>query len=208
MNNFCTFYIVRHATSEANKLGIRAGQVDFDISEEGKEQALARAKELSPIHFAAVFSSDLQRARKTAEIIALEHKLAVTATKILRERNFGDKIQGKTKDETQELLVEYEAVVDFQARKSMRPVEDMETDEEVVERVLTYLREIALAYPGRNVLVVGHRNMMMQILFHLGFATISDLPRSHVNPTSYYVLKSDGTDFEVVKTVGIEKKAA
>jgi len=70
-SNHCTFYIVRHAESKANESGVRAGQMDFELSEKGEKQALERAKELRDVKFNAAFSSDLIRAKRTAKIISL-----------------------------------------------------------------------------------------------------------------------------------------
>ncbi|GIW64746.1 MAG: hypothetical protein KatS3mg092_0679 [Patescibacteria group bacterium] len=44
--------------------------------------------------FAAGFSSDLVRAKETAEIIALKHKINIITLKTLRERAFG-RLEGK-----------------------------------------------------------------------------------------------------------------
>lgn len=200
----CTFYIVRHAHSLANEAGIRAGQMDFDLAEKGYEQAQNRAKELSAVHFDAVFSSDLIRARKTAEIIALEHKLEVQTTKILRERAWGEKLEGGTVEETKKLLEEYDKLTKEQ-KWSVKVFPDMESDEELIGRFTIFLRETAVAYPGKTVLIVCHGNLMRTFLVHLGLGTPQEFHRKAIDPTGYVVVKTDGSDFEVVKTVGIQK---
>lgn len=205
MNNYCTFYIVRHAQSEANKKGLRGGQTDFAISEEGILEAKERAKDLSSISFDAVFSSDLVRAQKTAEIIALRNKLIVETTKILRERAWGSKLEGLTVEETEKYMGNFESM-SKEERYKIKLFEDMESDEEVISRFFTFLRETAIAYPGKTVLVVSHGNIMRTALVHLGMGTIQEFNRRSIKNTGYFVLRSGGSDFEVVKTVGIEKK--
>ena len=71
----------------------------------GKDHAKNLAKELLDVHFDAVFSSDLTRTRQTAEILALERKLAVETTELLRERTFG-KLEGKATSELRAIHAE------------------------------------------------------------------------------------------------------
>ncbi|MBI2064645.1 MAG: histidine phosphatase family protein, partial [Candidatus Yanofskybacteria bacterium] len=75
--------------TEWNKIGIVMGQSDSPLTEAGLEQVKTTAQELKDIHFDAIFSSDLHRAQRTAEIIKLERQLAVQASKALRERTYG-----------------------------------------------------------------------------------------------------------------------
>lgn len=210
MNNFCTFYIVRHAQSEANVNHIISGHGESNLSPEGLLQAQLRSNEFKKIHFAAAFSSDLNRANQTAQIIAKEHQLEVTALKVLRERNYGS-IQGMKGDELPEklkkLLDDY-SKMDYKKRFKLKIFPNMESDEEVIKRFETFLREIALAYPNQKILVVSHGNIMRTFLVHLGFATHRELSHETLGNTGYIVLRSDGVDFEVVKTVGVARSIA
>lgn len=205
MNNFCTFYIVRHAQSETNTAHIMSGQLDDNLSEEGIKQAQNRAQDLKDIHFDAAFSSDLIRANHTAKIIAKEHAIAVAALQVLRERNYGS-IQGNSAANLPDLLKkqldEYNAM-SYKDRLSVKLVPDMESDEEVIQRFTTFLRETALAYPGKTVLVVAHGNILRTFLVHIGFGTHQELAPSTIANTGYFVVKSDGVEFDVVKTVGV-----
>lgn len=207
MDQFCTIYIVRHAESEANAQGLRGGQTDFDISQKGLLEAKERAMELKSVHFDAAFSSDLIRAKKTADIIALEHKILVQSTKILRERAWGSQLEGLTVEETQKYMGNFEEMTK-EERYKVKIFEDMESDEELMSRFFTFLREVALSYPEKTILVVTHGNIMRTALVHLGMGTIQEYTRKSIKNTGYFVLKSDGSDLEVIKMVGIEKQAS
>lgn len=210
MKKQTTFYIVRHGKSEANEKGIISGHADFPLSDTGKVQAIERAKELKDIHFDAAFSSDLSRARETAELIIGERSLAISATQVLRERN-QEGIQGSSYDELGEelkrLLDEYNAM-NYQERFSYKIVPGMESDEEVIVRFTNFLKKTAQEYSGKTVLIVAHGNMMRTLLVHLGVGTHQELGHGAAKNTSYFVLKTDGETFEIEKTVGIEKKQA
>src|SRR5258706_14102789 len=93
-NNLTTFYIVRHGETDWNAERRLQGHSDIPLNENGELQAKNLADELQDITFDLAFSSDLLRAKRTAEIIALEHKLEVQTTKLIREKNYGS-LEGK-----------------------------------------------------------------------------------------------------------------
>jgi broad specificity phosphatase PhoE len=66
------------------------GQLDMPLAEEGAAQARLTADRLAGRALAAVYSSPLQRALRTAEIIAAPHGLAVRALPGLTSMNYGD----------------------------------------------------------------------------------------------------------------------
>lgn len=76
-NNYCTLYIARHGQTEWNAKGILMGQKDSPLTDLGVQQACDLAKELANVHFDAIFSSDLLRAQRTAQIVKLERDLAI-----------------------------------------------------------------------------------------------------------------------------------
>src|SRR5687768_13612166 len=61
--------LVRHGESTANAKGIWQGQMEFPLSERGKEQASLAGHGLSSEQFEGLYSSPLSRAMQTAEII-------------------------------------------------------------------------------------------------------------------------------------------
>lgn len=205
--NHTIFYIVRHGESEGNVNNTLQGQMDFPLTAAGEDQAKKRAHDLKHVKFDAAFASDLMRAHRTAEIIALEHNLTVTTTEALRERCFG-KYEGMDRTEStkevQELFNRWYALTDDEWMK--RKLDDtFETGEEMVSRMLTFLREIAVGYPGKMILSVCHGDLMRNLLIHLGWGTKNELRYHAISNTSYFVLKTDGVDFEIEKTEGITK---
>ena len=137
-NNYCTIYLVRHGRTDWNEKGKIQGHTDRVLDSTGKTQALELAKELKQIKFDKVFSSDLLRAKQTAEIIALEHKLAVETIKALREREFGI-FEGR---HWTALNKEMEATLkelDQNSRFSYKHHPSMESDKELMSRFITFL---------------------------------------------------------------------
>jgi broad specificity phosphatase PhoE len=70
---------------------------DTPLSERGRAQAAAAARRLAALGPVAVVSSDLPRARETAEAVAAAVGLTVLTEPLLRERNFGT-LRGRSHD--------------------------------------------------------------------------------------------------------------
>jgi len=207
-NNFCHFYIVRHGETEWNRAGILQGQLDSPLTEAGIRQAITRSGTFKKIQFADAFSSDLFRAQKTAEVIVAERNIAVKTTRLLRERSFGAYDGKEIKiflEELSDLLEAYEALTEDK-QFSHRIRHDIESDDDIASRMLTFIRETAVAYPEKNVLVVAHGGIIRATLVKLGFASSRELPPQSIENLGYAVVDSDGVDFFVKKTQGINKK--
>lgn len=200
MSNVTIFYIVRHGETEWNALSKIQGQSDIPLNASGKTQAKKRANELKHVKFDMAFSSDLLRAKETAEIIALEHNLAVKTTQLLRERNYGE-FEGAHFDsmKTHQKLMD---TLDHNERYKHKITQNVESDEEIATRLLTFLRETAVAYPGKTILVASHGAIMRMIMLHLG--EISYEKMKWFKNLGYVVLETDGVDFYVKKTEGFE----
>jgi len=91
--------VIRHGQSEANRLEVHVGAKDSELSEEGRRQVRLLAESLKDEKIEAVYSSDLERAFLTANVIAKDHELEVIKDKRLREFDCGLKIasMGKNK---------------------------------------------------------------------------------------------------------------
>ena len=83
--------LVRHGEVAGNSgpQPTLAGWADKPLTERGVLQAHAVAARLKDENIGAVWSSDLERARITAETIAAAHGLEIHATTKLRESNYG-----------------------------------------------------------------------------------------------------------------------
>jgi 2,3-bisphosphoglycerate-dependent phosphoglycerate mutase len=106
--------LVRHGESNWNALHLVQGQDDrATLTSRGRRQAAAVADDLRSNDFDLIVSSDLQRARETAQIIAGTLGLHVEYEPALRERGFGVAEGGPSSALTTELLgIEDGVVVD------------------------------------------------------------------------------------------------
>ncbi|HEY4389289.1 MAG TPA: histidine phosphatase family protein, partial [Ktedonobacteraceae bacterium] len=80
-------WLVRHGATIWNAEGRFCGASDIPLSPQGEQQARWLSQQLQPTKIAAIYSSDLLRARQTAEQIA--QQLPVQSTALWRELAFG-----------------------------------------------------------------------------------------------------------------------
>jgi broad specificity phosphatase PhoE len=158
--------VVRHGQSVWNADGRWQGQADPPLSLFGEEQAAAAAPRIDGV--SAVYTSDLVRALRTAEIIAARLGIPVAADPRLRERQAGP-WQGKTRAEIEAAWPGYLA-------SGRRPPE-YEDDDSVLARVLPALAAIAERSRKANaVLVVTHAGVVRTVERHLGADVDGPLP--------------------------------
>lgn len=196
---YCTLYIVRHGLTEWNAKGLAQGETDIPLNSVGIKQAHSLRVSFEDIKFDAVFSSDLIRAKKTAEIIAMEKKLAIETTRMLRERRYG-KLDGKPYQMLNKLNETWTRL-SKKARLTYRPYSGYETDKEIISRLITFLREISVVYLGKTVLVVCHGGIMRVLLNHLSEETYLT---GSISNAAYIKLESDGIDFFIKELKGIK----
>lgn len=81
--------LIRHGEAAGNRERLYLGQSDPPLTAHGRRQAQDLARLLRDVPLAAVYSSDLRRARQTATAVARLHGLPVQAVETLREGDFG-----------------------------------------------------------------------------------------------------------------------
>ena len=140
-----TLLLVRHGETDWNADGRLQGQTDRPLSDFGRRQARQLADGLEDEKLEAIYSSDLIRARETAEIVGERLGLPVVLDPDLREKDWGT-WEGLTAVERDR--------VEFVG----------ESTEAHQERILRALRAISTRHPGdRRVLVVTHGGSMRRV---------------------------------------------
>jgi len=207
----CTIYLVRHGESGANVGKTIQGHTDSPLTEDGIRQAKEVSEALKDVEFDAIYSSDSGRAKRTAEIIRSSRKLDIDASPLLREKLFG-KFEGKARTEYMETLKEefdrFDNHLSLEERWDHKPHQSMESDRELLERVDSYIREIASRHLGEAVLIVSHRYAIRMLLLSLGLGGHKDLKAGALKNGGYVVLESDGIKLSIKRIVGAEKELA
>ena len=82
-------FLVRHGETEWNRQRRLQGRTDIPLNDTGLAEARRAAKALQDVSFDRIFTSPLQRARKTAEIIRGSREIPITEEPKLIEVSFG-----------------------------------------------------------------------------------------------------------------------
>ena len=101
-------YLARHGETEWSLSGRHTGSTDLPLTPHGEQQAASLEDRLKKIHFDAVYSSPLQRARRTAELAGFPKP---ELTPLLEEIDYGD-YEGKTTKEIHQLRPPWELYKD------------------------------------------------------------------------------------------------
>lgn len=145
-----TIYLVRHGATEWNVTKRAQGTADIPLNEKGEVQALHTAEELSKTPIDAVYTSDLQRARYTAEAIAKVHGLEIIEEPRFREIDQGD-WTGLTVDEIRAKWPDkWGPARHYNARPGG------ESPQQVRKRALAALKDVVTKHPDQHVVVVSH----------------------------------------------------
>ncbi len=135
-------YIVRHGQTDYNVNGRYGGRLDVPLNYVGIKEAYEVKEKLKGIKFDLVFSSPLQRAYTTAQIITDE---PIIRDDRIIERSNGD-LEGKLKSEIKDLP-------DFNDPSETRY--NIESIIDFKKRINSFLKEI-ISLDLENVLVVTH----------------------------------------------------
>jgi broad specificity phosphatase PhoE len=147
--------LVRHGETDWNRIRRVQGHTDVPLNDEGRRQARELAAELDGEVVDAVYSSDLSRARETAEILSTARSVPVVSLPELREKHFG----------TWEGLTDTEVLEQFPDAPA-GGWGDGESSEQLADRIVQVIERIVEAHPGELVLVVTHGGPMRAILRH------------------------------------------
>ena len=186
--------LVRHGETEWNATGRVQGWTDSLLSDRGRAQAGRLAGRLTPTPLAAVYASDLVRARDTARALAAPHDLLVRDHPGLRERCYGA-WEGLT---LRELETRYPQEWDRYHRERALDVvvPGGETWEEVAARVVPALHKIISDHPGPNetVAVVGHGGSLRTVVLDALAAPLAVLLRLRLDNASLTRLDYQGVE--------------
>ncbi len=146
-----TIYLARHGQTDWNAERRWQGHADPPLNEAGRRESLALGAALGGRGLSRVYSSDLARARDTAEIAARTLGIEVELDARLREVDVGE-WSGLTLAEIEERYPDGLA----RRRAGGTGWTSGEPFEVMAARVVDALADIARRHPGESVLAVSH----------------------------------------------------
>ena len=150
-----TIITIQHTESIHHTNGMVGSWTDWDLSELGKEQAHRIGKkmfnEFQGWKF-VMYSSDLKRAKQTAEIVGMHLSLEPIMVKELRERNLG-KCVGKSVQWLKENIECQEKTIDD------RLFSDAESRRDEWNRLQPFFKKI-MESEDENIIIVSHGDLL------------------------------------------------
>jgi broad specificity phosphatase PhoE len=162
--------LARHGETEWNSRDLVQGSSDVALSEGGVKQAEQLAERLSDEPIDHIYCSDLERSRRTAEIVGERHGVAPTVEPSLAEQDFGE-WDGETLEELHGMLDR--TGTDW---TEWNP-EGGERWSEFCDRVLTAVDRITSEHAQDSVLIAAHGGVNKAVLSRVKFADIGQRSR-------------------------------
>jgi len=161
--------LVRHGESQWNLENRFTGWVDVPLTEKGRAEARRAGEKLRHIQFDTAYTSVLQRAIETLDIVLQvigQTSIPIVRDAALNERHYGD-LQGLNKAETAEKYGK-EQVHQWRRSYDVRPPGG-ESLKDTAARTLPFFdaRIIPELRAGKNVLVSAHGNSLRSIVMQL-----------------------------------------
>lgn len=180
-------FLVRHGETLLNREYRYVGIGDYPLSEHGQRQAEQLAEALSRLPIAAVYSSPLQRAYCTADVIADRHALAVQVLNSLIEGSFGmwegmsrAEVLARSPQDEQQLLA-------WERDPNLAPPGG-ESVAMVYERVLTTVEQLAQEHSGQAIVIVSHAGVIKALLCAALAAPLTSSSHIFLDPATISVV--------------------
>lgn len=156
--------IIRHGSTPWNKEGRAQGSSNISLDQDGITSAYKLAERLCKENWDFIYSSDLLRAKQTAEIIGKKlPNIPLYLETRLREAG-GGQIEGTTEEERI-----------FKWGENWRNLDlGIESADRVIARGLSVIEEVASKHENKNILIVSHgafiRHILKELVPHLHMA--------------------------------------
>lgn len=178
--------LIRHGETEWNRVLRYQGQKNVELNDRGKNQAVKIAKRLAEKEIDVLYSSDLDRAAETADIIAEVQQKPVERDQRLREMDFGqweglnyDRIKNNHPERFKKW---------YNDPTSVNPPEG-EYLSQFQQRIISSFTEIKESHEGEKIAIITHGGVIRVWLAHLLQMPLGKYWRLEVDNTSLSIVK-------------------
>ncbi|WP_294257361.1 histidine phosphatase family protein [Propionivibrio sp.] len=180
-NEMTRICFVRHGETDWNIEQRMQGHIDLALNANGEAQAVAAGRYFAGLQAAALYSSDLQRARQTAQAIADALHLPMILLPALRERHFG-RCEGMTFDEIAATNIEDARAIERRDPDYATPGGG-ESLRQHHARILNCIGELVSAHIGQTIVVVTHGGVL-DVIYCRAHGLPPETPRSYPIPNT------------------------
>ncbi|HKG47891.1 MAG TPA: histidine phosphatase family protein [Pyrinomonadaceae bacterium] len=195
-----TFFLIRHASCSGLGQTLWGRKPGICLNEKGEMQARRLADRFKDVTLDAIYSSPLERALQTADVLARNLNLEVKQSAAANEINFGD-WAGKTFEE----LSSDERWRRFNSYRSMTTIPGGESFLEVQNRIVKEIEVLALQHGNARVAIVSHADVIRAAVAYFSGTPIDMIDRFEISPCSVSVVAVD-TDNATLLTINNESE--
>ncbi len=183
----CLLWVTRHGQTDANLARRVQGQGDNPLNRTGLKQAreLAAYFQRNTAHRPVdrIVSSDLVRARQTADILAEALSVPVTFHPELRARRMGS-FENRTHAEL--AAADAEAFRRLKHDPAFVPPDGGESTEQLMARMVPFVRGVAERHDGEQVIVLTHHKICQMIIAELAGGEMKPVPNARPVGVAYH----------------------
>jgi len=173
-------FLLRHGETHFNRESRCQGISDLELTDLGQQQAVEVAAYLSDETIHAVYSSHLQRATQTAQIVSRAHRVPIAIEHDLRELDHGE-LEGLT---FLEIRDKYETFIQrWHAEPADLVLPGGERLSDVDERVWRAINRIVASHEEHHtILLVTHNFPILSVLCRVSQTPLNNYRAFHLDP--------------------------
>ncbi len=171
---------VRHGETDWNIELRMQGHIDLALNAKGEAQGQAAGRYFSRVRTAALYSSDLLRARQTAHPISAALGLPMVLRPELRERHFG-RCEGLTFAEIAEKFPDDARAIKHRDPDYISP--GGESRREHQTRILDCIGTLVSDHAGQTIVVVTHGGVL-DVIYRRVYGLPPEAPRDYPIPNA------------------------
>ena len=179
-NRMTRICFVRHGETDWNIELRMQGHIDLALNANGEAQALAAGRHFSAMQADALYSSDLLRARQTAQPISEALRLPMILCPALRERNFG-RCEGLTFEEIVEKFPDDARAIKRRDPDYVSP--GGESRRQHHTRILDCVGGLVSEHTGQTIVVVTHGGVL-DVIYRRVRGLPPEAPRDYPIPNT------------------------
>lgn len=185
--NLAKLLLVRHGETEMGRNRFLCGSTDEPLNAQGLRQIDRLGERLAATHVDAIYSSDLQRARATAQAISRNRHISVLACPEMKEMDFGQ-CEGLTFDQVENRYPDVARL--WLARSPILAYPGGESLDRFEQRVGQVLSRLQKHKTTDTVVLVAHLGSLRILLCYL-----LGIPRQH-----WWQFQLDNASLNTVET--------
>jgi broad specificity phosphatase PhoE len=197
-----TFYLIRHGERSGDQHTLVGRTPGLSLTPRGREQAARLGRHLAHEPITHVFSSPMERARETAELVAAPHQLKVEVSTALTEIDGGE-WTGRTFGELDPL----ESWRHFNAFRSAGALPGAETTLAVLARFVGEMLRLRAMHPNGTFALVSHGDPIKYAVTYFLGAPLDYFHRIEIGLASATVIALDGWNARVLRVNDVPRES-